>query len=70
MKFGYFANIHDPTKKRDFSDLVAEMREVATFLDDAGFDDQVLPRLRQRFEDEAELRAHGRAMGAALAPPL
>jgi alkanesulfonate monooxygenase SsuD/methylene tetrahydromethanopterin reductase-like flavin-dependent oxidoreductase (luciferase family) len=43
MKFGYFANIHDSTKSRDYSALANEMREVAGFLDDAGFDTIWLP---------------------------
>ena len=43
MKFGYFANIHDSTKSRDYSEMVNEMREVARFLDDAGFDIIWLP---------------------------
>ncbi|MSO92455.1 MAG: LLM class flavin-dependent oxidoreductase [Rhodospirillales bacterium] len=38
MKFGCFANIQDPTKSRDYSELVDEMRELAEFLDEAGFD--------------------------------
>ena len=43
MKFGLFANIHDPTRSRDYSAMVNEMREVAAFLDDAGFDMIWLP---------------------------
>ena len=43
MKFGYFANIHDSTKKRDYSEMIAELREIAVFLDDAGFDVLWLP---------------------------
>jgi alkanesulfonate monooxygenase SsuD/methylene tetrahydromethanopterin reductase-like flavin-dependent oxidoreductase (luciferase family) len=43
MKFGYFANIHDSSKSRDYSEMVNEMREVAGFLDDAGFDIIWLP---------------------------
>jgi alkanesulfonate monooxygenase SsuD/methylene tetrahydromethanopterin reductase-like flavin-dependent oxidoreductase (luciferase family) len=43
MKFGLFANIHDSTKSRDYSEMVNEMREVAGFLDDAGFDMIWLP---------------------------
>lgn len=43
MRFGYFDNIHDPSQKRDYSDLIAEMRERATFLDEAGFDIYWLP---------------------------
>src|SRR2546426_3014386 len=43
MKFGYFANPHDLTKSRDYSALLNEMREVAQFLDDAGFDMIWLP---------------------------
>lgn len=43
MRFGYFDNIHDPSQKRDYSDLIAEMRERASFLDEAGFDIYWLP---------------------------
>jgi alkanesulfonate monooxygenase SsuD/methylene tetrahydromethanopterin reductase-like flavin-dependent oxidoreductase (luciferase family) len=37
MKFGYFANIHDITGQRDYSDMVAEMRELACYCDENGF---------------------------------
>lgn len=43
MKFGYFANIHDPTRSRDYSTMIGELRELAEFLDDAGFDVLWLP---------------------------
>ena len=43
MKFGYFANIHDSSRSRDYSEMVNEMREVAGFLDEAGFDIIWLP---------------------------
>jgi alkanesulfonate monooxygenase SsuD/methylene tetrahydromethanopterin reductase-like flavin-dependent oxidoreductase (luciferase family) len=43
MKFGLFANIHDPTRSRDYGAMINEMREVAGFLDDAGFDMIWLP---------------------------
>ena len=43
MKFGYFANIHDTSRQRDYSEMVAEMREVASFCDDAGFEAFWLP---------------------------
>ena len=33
MKFGYFANIHDPTQSRDYGEMIAEMRELAKFCD-------------------------------------
>jgi alkanesulfonate monooxygenase SsuD/methylene tetrahydromethanopterin reductase-like flavin-dependent oxidoreductase (luciferase family) len=38
MRFGYFDNIQDPTQQRDYSDLVAEMRERAHLCDDGGMD--------------------------------
>ncbi len=38
MRFGYFYNIHDPTKTRDYGDLIREMRETAIYCDKAGFD--------------------------------
>jgi alkanesulfonate monooxygenase SsuD/methylene tetrahydromethanopterin reductase-like flavin-dependent oxidoreductase (luciferase family) len=43
MKFGYFANIHDPTQSRDYGDMIAEMRELAKFCDQAGFETFWLP---------------------------
>jgi alkanesulfonate monooxygenase SsuD/methylene tetrahydromethanopterin reductase-like flavin-dependent oxidoreductase (luciferase family) len=43
MKFGYFANIHDTSRQRDYSEMIAEMREVASFCDDAGFEAFWLP---------------------------
>lgn len=38
MKMGYFQNIHDVTQKRAYEEMVSELREVATFCDEAGFD--------------------------------
>jgi alkanesulfonate monooxygenase SsuD/methylene tetrahydromethanopterin reductase-like flavin-dependent oxidoreductase (luciferase family) len=38
MRFGYFDNIQDPTQSRDYSDLVAEMRERALACERAGMD--------------------------------
>ena len=38
MRFGYFDNIQDPTQQRDYSDLVAEMRERAQACERAGMD--------------------------------
>ncbi|MGH7069985.1 MAG: LLM class flavin-dependent oxidoreductase [Acetobacteraceae bacterium] len=38
MRFGYFDNLSDPTQKRDYSDLIAEMRERALACEDAGMD--------------------------------
>lgn len=43
MKYGYFANIHDPTQSRDYGDIIAEMRELAQFCDSAGFETFWLP---------------------------
>jgi alkanesulfonate monooxygenase SsuD/methylene tetrahydromethanopterin reductase-like flavin-dependent oxidoreductase (luciferase family) len=43
MKFGYFANIHDPTQSRDYGEMIAEMRELAKFCDQAGFETFWLP---------------------------
>jgi alkanesulfonate monooxygenase SsuD/methylene tetrahydromethanopterin reductase-like flavin-dependent oxidoreductase (luciferase family) len=43
MKYGYFDNIHDATRKRDYSDMVAEMRELAAFCDEAEFETFWLP---------------------------
>lgn len=43
MKFGLFANLCDPTRSRDYSTLIDELRETAEFLDDAGFDMIWLP---------------------------
>ncbi len=37
MKFGYFHNIHDITLKRDYEDLLNEMREIASICDVGGF---------------------------------
>jgi alkanesulfonate monooxygenase SsuD/methylene tetrahydromethanopterin reductase-like flavin-dependent oxidoreductase (luciferase family) len=38
MRFGYFDNIQDPTQRRDYSDLVSEMRERAIACERAGMD--------------------------------
>lgn len=38
MRFGYFDNLHDTTQRRDYSDLVSEMRQRAQACDDAGMD--------------------------------
>lgn len=43
MKFGYFQNIHDVTLKRDYEDLLNEMRDVALLCDNAGFECFWLP---------------------------
>jgi alkanesulfonate monooxygenase SsuD/methylene tetrahydromethanopterin reductase-like flavin-dependent oxidoreductase (luciferase family) len=37
MQIGYFANIHDVTRRRDYSEMIDEMRELAAFCDEAGF---------------------------------
>jgi alkanesulfonate monooxygenase SsuD/methylene tetrahydromethanopterin reductase-like flavin-dependent oxidoreductase (luciferase family) len=37
MKFGYFANIHDVTRQRDYSEMIDEMRELAAYCDETGF---------------------------------
>jgi alkanesulfonate monooxygenase SsuD/methylene tetrahydromethanopterin reductase-like flavin-dependent oxidoreductase (luciferase family) len=43
MKYGYFANIHDPTQARDYTDMIGEMRELAQVCDRAGFETFWLP---------------------------
>jgi alkanesulfonate monooxygenase SsuD/methylene tetrahydromethanopterin reductase-like flavin-dependent oxidoreductase (luciferase family) len=43
MKYGYFANIHDPTQSRDYDAMIGEMRELAKFCDEAGFETFWLP---------------------------
>lgn len=43
MKYGYFANIHDPTQSRDYGAMIAEMRELAAFCDEARFETFWLP---------------------------
>ncbi|MHB1217267.1 MAG: LLM class flavin-dependent oxidoreductase [Alphaproteobacteria bacterium] len=43
MRFGYFYNIHDPSKSRDYSELVEEMRQAAELCEQAGFDVFWLP---------------------------
>jgi alkanesulfonate monooxygenase SsuD/methylene tetrahydromethanopterin reductase-like flavin-dependent oxidoreductase (luciferase family) len=43
LKYGYFANIHDATRQRDYGEMVAEMRELAAFCDEAGFETFWIP---------------------------
>lgn len=43
MKFGFFYNIHDVTKQRDYSALLDELRELAIMCDRAGFDTFWMP---------------------------
>jgi len=43
MRFGYFDNLQDPTQKRDYSDLIAEMRERALLCEAAGMEIFWLP---------------------------
>ena len=43
MRFGYFDNLQDPTQKRDYSDLIAEMRERALLCEEAGMEIFWLP---------------------------
>lgn len=43
MKYGYFANIHDPTQARDYGDMIAEVRTLAQVCDRAGFETFWLP---------------------------
>ena len=43
MRFGYFQNIHDISKQRNYSDLLEELREVAIACDEAGIDIFWLP---------------------------
>ena len=43
MQIGYFHNLHDVTKTRDYSALLDEMRELAVMCDEAGFDVFWLP---------------------------
>ena len=43
MKFGYFQNIHDLTRERDYEELVDEAREIAKVCDQAGFECFWLP---------------------------
>jgi alkanesulfonate monooxygenase SsuD/methylene tetrahydromethanopterin reductase-like flavin-dependent oxidoreductase (luciferase family) len=38
MRFGYFDNLSDPTRKRDYGDLLKEMRERALACEEAGMD--------------------------------
>jgi alkanesulfonate monooxygenase SsuD/methylene tetrahydromethanopterin reductase-like flavin-dependent oxidoreductase (luciferase family) len=43
MKYGYFANIHDPSQSRDYGDMIAELRELAQLCDKSGFETFWLP---------------------------
>jgi alkanesulfonate monooxygenase SsuD/methylene tetrahydromethanopterin reductase-like flavin-dependent oxidoreductase (luciferase family) len=43
MRFGYSQNLHDLTKKRDYGDLLDELRELAVICDRAGMDTFWLP---------------------------
>ena len=43
MKMGYFHNIHDVTRERDYEEMVNELREIAIYCDTAGFDAFWLP---------------------------
>ena len=43
MRFGYFDNLQDPTQERDYSDLIAEMRERALLCEEAGMEIFWLP---------------------------
>lgn len=43
MKFGYFDNLYDVTLKRDYQDLLGEMRELAILCDRGGFSHFWLP---------------------------
>ena len=38
MRFGYFDNLSDPTQKRDYGDLIKEMRERAAACEQGGMD--------------------------------
>jgi alkanesulfonate monooxygenase SsuD/methylene tetrahydromethanopterin reductase-like flavin-dependent oxidoreductase (luciferase family) len=38
MRFGLFHNLHDLTKRRDYGDLLAELRELAAICDETDFD--------------------------------
>ncbi len=43
MQIGYFQNIHDVSKRRDYGDMLAELREIAVLCDEAGVDTFWLP---------------------------
>jgi alkanesulfonate monooxygenase SsuD/methylene tetrahydromethanopterin reductase-like flavin-dependent oxidoreductase (luciferase family) len=43
MRFGYSQNIHDLTKKRDYGELLDELRDLAVICDRAGMDTFWLP---------------------------
>src|SRR5689334_4487497 len=38
MRFGLFHNLHDPTRQRDYADLLDELRELAAICDETDFD--------------------------------
>ncbi|MGE3148454.1 MAG: LLM class flavin-dependent oxidoreductase, partial [Pseudorhodoplanes sp.] len=38
MKFGYFCNPQDPGMTRDWLGIMKEVRDLAVYLDQAGFD--------------------------------
>ena len=38
MRFGLFHNLHDPTRQRDYGELLDELRELATICDETDFD--------------------------------
>jgi len=38
MRFGLFHNLHDLTKRRDYGDLLGELRELAAICDETDFD--------------------------------
>jgi alkanesulfonate monooxygenase SsuD/methylene tetrahydromethanopterin reductase-like flavin-dependent oxidoreductase (luciferase family) len=38
MRFGLFHNLHDLTKRRDYSELLDELRELAAICDETDFD--------------------------------
>src|SRR4051794_7720422 len=43
MRFGFWHNLQDTTKARDYGELLDEMRELAVMCDEAGFDTFWLP---------------------------
>ena len=43
MRFGFWHNLQDTTKSRDYGELLDEMRELAVMCDEAGFDTFWLP---------------------------
>ncbi len=38
MRFGLFHNLHDPTRQRDYADLLEELRELAAICEETDFD--------------------------------